>query len=234
MSNPPAKWQDSPVVAPFVPTNIWRYCGLKNLNNTCYSNACLQALYTSNKTRNQLINNPQAGPFHHTLSNLFSRMFQQPLHQSSGGHWYFPSISPVKFNSQFRLTRPEFKHGQQHDAQEFLNFLLDVLHQETNRARTRQLNPTAMPVLNTPEEAWQYHTTYVDDSPYSMIFMGQMESTLTCLSCGHRSRTWNCFWQLQLSLTGNSGTSGQAVAQQNTRPLSVNDCLQELMAEEVI
>ena len=199
----------------------FRYCGLNNLNKCCYSNACLQVLYTLNKTRNYLMDTPHCGQFHSILSELFRQMAQQPLIPSANGKLHFyPAISPIKFNSLFRLLRPEFVRGQEQDAEEFLIFLLDVLHQESNVARRRP-NPSTTGTPQSAQEAWQHHTTFIDDSTLSRIFMGQIESLLTCLSCGHQSYTWSCFWQLQLDIP--------TMAKVPT----ISDCIRQFMAEEV-
>src|SRR5699024_2530357 len=56
------------------------------------------------------------------------------------------------------------------------------------------------PEPKTAEEAWNFHVKHIDDSYLSAMLMGQVESTLACLSCSHQSRSWTCIWQLQLQI----------------------------------
>lgn len=171
------------------------------------------------------MDNPHAGPLHGHLAELFTRMSKAEYNKSPGGRSYYPYIKPNKFNSAFRKLRPEFVKGEQHDAQEYLSWLLEKLHQETNVARSR-LRPAPRQEVTNAQEALQYQLQYMDESPYSKIYMGQLESTLTCLSCCHQSRSWEGFWQLQLNLPDEAQVQGKAV--------SLKGCLEIFMAEETL
>ena len=132
-TNPPIPTSATSATSPTLRIN---YCGLLNLGETCYSNACVQALYTFEKICRLILANASAGPFHKALSNLLRKMITTKWLEKDG--WSYPSvIAPKRFNFYFRLVRPEFELGQQHDAQEFLTFVLELLHFETNAARGR-------------------------------------------------------------------------------------------------
>ena len=100
-----------------------------------------------------------------------------------------PSVdSEELFNVQFRAVRREFAPHQMHDAQEYLTILLELIHQEVNAAKANcDRRPKEAPNFKSADEQWSYHQTFMDNSPLSKLFMGQMESTLTCLTCGHKS-----------------------------------------------
>src|SRR5699024_1220344 len=129
-------------------TRILR-CGLKNLGNTCYSNSCLQALFLSNKIRRYFLKNGGAenGAFHDTLCKLFQQMQKQNSDASSS----CAVIKPEEFNREFRRARPQFVRNEQHDAQEFLTMLLELVHNERNQAvksQSRSNEPKSA------QEAW--------------------------------------------------------------------------------
>src|SRR5699024_9666843 len=93
-------------------------------------------------------------------------------------------------------------------------------HQEENKACRNQV--CGRQPINA-QEAWNYHLARVDNSHYSRLFVGQLESSLTCQTCTNTSLSWNCFWQLPLHIGESDRTPG-----------SVEDCIREYSAVEVI
>ena len=205
------------------------YCGLENDQFVCYSNSVLQILYTCTRIRQYLLAHSNSGPLHTLLFNLFSAMVDQ--HKSHKPDTT-PKLNPEKqFNPEFRKVRPEFKRNEMHDAQEFLTILVELVHQEANAANANRAHrPTEAPDFASAAEQWSYHRTYVDDSPLSKLLMGQLESTLTCRTCGNKSRSWTAIWQLQLHLEPEDQSK---VTLGNDTPLNINDCIKEFTAPEV-
>lgn len=115
-----------------------------------------------------------------------------------------------------------FEQGRQHDAQEFLIFLLDMVHEDLNRAQaTKVLAET--PSNSSPEEAakaaWQNHlgehkSIVVD------VFQGQTRSTIKCLDCGADSSTFDPAMYFSLPIPESSS------------PLSLADLLKEFTKVE--
>ncbi|XP_017485284.1 PREDICTED: ubiquitin carboxyl-terminal hydrolase 21-like [Rhagoletis zephyria] len=135
----------------------------------------------------------------------------------------FGAVKPVEFCREFRKAKPQFRRNEQQDAQEFLSLLLDLLHDECNKAKKASKKeekgeilyetpsqpppqPPPPPPPATPsepsnaEEAWEQHVTNVDNSFFSKLLMGQSESCLTCQTCGNSSISWSSFWQLPLAV----------------------------------
>lgn len=93
--------------------------GLKNLNNTCYLNSVLQALYMTKSFRNNMLMLDHSGmPLFHEVQGLFALL-------------QYSNKSVVSPNSIVHIARPGgFTTGVQHDSSEFLLHLLDLLHEQ--------------------------------------------------------------------------------------------------------
>ena len=120
--------------------------------------------------------------------------------------------SRVSYNARrpARLKRfivqgaPQFAGMRQHDAQEFLVYLLNALHDDLNRGRARSGGPGFSPPANASEEElctlhWE-HYSLQNSSPIQELFCGQLLSTVRCSACGHVSRSCDPFWDLSLPL----------------------------------
>lgn len=101
-------------------------------------------------------------------------------------------ISPVPFREALIKFAPQFKGKEQHDSQEFLNFLLDGVHEDCNLIIKRPPPPKE----NTEEEArfeklpdWQASgiawERYLErnSSIVVSLFQGQFRNRMTCLTC---------------------------------------------------
>lgn len=228
----------SPPPKASVATNSLHYCGIRNLGFTCYVNSILQVLYNCDSIRTLIRTKKTLGPFHKELGSLFDRMYGKPMRKAADGNIYYPSVRPNTFLTAFRAKQPEFVKDEQHDAQEFFYFLLNFLHTETNEALKQSAEPSAATApttasLNRAHEAWSHQVNDIDNSPYSRLFMGQMESTLSCLGCGHQSRSWECFWQLQLEIPDGGDGKKDLVAAIETVP-TLSRCIEHFLAVEVM
>ena len=201
-----------------------RYCGLYNDGFTCYINSVLQIIYQTKPLRSYFsVKNDTLGPFHAHLAGLFETMDHKAIAYLD--ETVYPATSAEQFTNLFRTAKPEFRAHQQHDCQEFFAILLELVHQEANQVKKRD-KPTELSEPKTAQEAWDDHVAHVDNSYLSNLFMGQMESTLSCLSCGHKSLSWSAFWQLQLQIVPDS-------LQHDLPPVTLQDCIKNLTAEEV-
>lgn len=101
-------------------------------------------------------------------------------------------LSPVTFRDQICRFAPQFRGSDQHDAQEFLGFLLDGLHEDLNYVVQKPL-----PVEMTPEREHDLETLPAqvmsmrewdiyrrrNDSFVVQCFQGQFRNQMKCLTC---------------------------------------------------
>ncbi len=135
-------------------------CGLKNLGNSCYINSILQCLSSIDLFRTWLLldeyeSRLKKNTFKHeslvlNLSGLFKQMW---FHHSK--------ISPVGIKKIMGSVCDTFRNNEQQDSHEFLNVLLDNIHDEV-------CSKVTMRFENVPNDVYKY-----------MDFMEYYETELT-------------------------------------------------------
>ncbi|GAW08072.1 ubiquitin carboxyl-terminal hydrolase 4 [Lentinula edodes] len=119
------------------------------------------------------------------LTRAFSRLVHDIWHGD------MPYITPNDFRRTLCSLNAQYIGTSQHDSQEFLSFLLDSIHEDTNRIMARK------PITRTPEEeerlenlpqqiAGEYEWQVWRQSNDSIIvdfFQGMFRNQLRCMKC---------------------------------------------------
>lgn len=180
-------------------------CGLHNIGNTCYMNTALQCLsHLEPLTRYFLTREFEAHINKHNplgSGGLLARAYATLL----AGLWEGSerSIAPYDLRKVMIKLEPQFGGFQQHDCQEFLNFVLDRLHEDLNRVITKPSTPVVegngTDDARVAAEAWDNHLKR-NQSVIVDLLHGQCKSTLICPQCARVSITFDPFMTHTLQL----------------------------------
>ncbi|XP_078062104.1 ubiquitin carboxyl-terminal hydrolase 21-like isoform X2 [Mustelus asterias] len=210
--------------------------GLRNLGNTCFMNAILQCLSHTQGLRDYCIHREYQlegngyGKKRCELMDAFANVISALWDPSSSG-----CVNPIQFQQKFQKFVPHFAGYSQQDAQEFLRFLMDRLHIEINRKTRKTPNIMSlsrarvssdnMDRLRDDEKSMQMWKRYLerDDSKIVDLFVGQLNSTLRCATCGHKSTTFEVFCDLSLPIPKKLSVGGRVL---------LSECLSLFTAEE--
>jgi ubiquitin C-terminal hydrolase len=183
-------------------------CGLSNLGNTCYMNSAVQCISYIPLLRAYLI----SGRFRkHGEVN-----FDNPL--GTGGKvleelaileetiWSgkFGVRYPSRFRNQLGRCLSQYSSNDQQDAQEFLNDLLDSLHEDSNKVikkpyvealEDRWVDRSDLHQVG--EETWRRYLRR-NRSIIANIGMGQVLNRVTCPVCEYTSHNFDPFNMLSI------------------------------------
>ncbi|XP_077590336.1 ubiquitin carboxyl-terminal hydrolase 31 [Stigmatopora nigra] len=189
--------------------------GLKNHGNTCFMNAILQCLSNTELFAEYLVleqhredtaneeDKPKTNGVH--LQKKVCQAKGEVTEQLSDlvrALWtfeYTPQHSR-EFKNAVSRNATQFKGNAQHDAQEFLLWLLDRVHEDLNT-----VNPMARPTMRPPIEE-DDQTKEGPSPPLSAgsfvqeLFQAQYRSSLTCPHCQKQSNTFDPFLCISLPI----------------------------------
>ncbi|XP_044716257.1 ubiquitin carboxyl-terminal hydrolase domain-containing protein [Hirsutella rhossiliensis] len=193
------------------------YTGLNNPRNWCYANSTLQSLlgspgfgreladsewvhkYSVPRKEDEKIDPPQL--MVRILSNLFHWM-------STGTFETMKAQTLMDYSRQLcKSSEAESQFGGSHqqDAQEFMSFIMEQLHDETNPCRNKAGNakqPTTSgrPLVRAAMEYWANHSEF-NQSIIDRYWRGIELSTVKCMECDTRTHTFSPFGLIPVPVT---------------------------------
>ncbi|XP_061592825.1 ubiquitin carboxyl-terminal hydrolase 19 isoform X2 [Cololabis saira] len=181
------------------------FTGLVNLGNTCFMNSVIQSLSNTRELRDYFhdrafeaeinCSNPlgTGGRLAISFAVLLRALWKGTHH----------AFQPSKLKAIVASKASQFTGYAQHDAQEFMAFLLDGLHEDLNRIQNKPYTETVDSDGRldevVAEEAWQRHKMR-NDSFVVDLFQGQFKSKLVCPTCSKVSITFDPFLYLPVPL----------------------------------
>ncbi|KAI1890188.1 hypothetical protein AGOR_G00171110 [Albula goreensis] len=200
--------------------------GLRNLGNTCFMNSIIQCLSNTHNLRDYCLHNSHRRDLNNNSRNTalmeeFAKLIQT-MWTSTGSE----AVSPSEFKTQIQKYAPRFVGYNQQDAQEFLRFLLDGLHNEVNRVTVRPRGHVEdFDHLPDDEKGKRMWNKYLEreDSKIVDLFVGQLKSSLTCSDCGYCSTVFDPFWDLSLP-----------ISKKSYGEVSLMDCVRLFTKEDVL
>ena len=205
--------------------------GLINFSVTCYMNATVQCLsgtipvaqfFLDNRWRDFVQKNWKGseGIMPGIFANVVRALWRGDV----------SSVRPSSLRNFSGRLNPEWGVDRQQDAKEYLDFLLDTLHEDLNQNwRRNPLHPLTTeqemvrertPIAQVSLTEWNRYT-HREASFISEIFAGQHASRLRCTTCGNTSTTYEAFYSISVEIP----RSGRG---------DIRECLRSYCQEEML
>uniref|UniRef100_A0A4W6FRQ4 ubiquitinyl hydrolase 1 n=1 Tax=Lates calcarifer TaxID=8187 RepID=A0A4W6FRQ4_LATCA len=154
--------------------------GLKNHGNTCFMNAVVQCLSNTDLLAEYLGLEHARGEVTEQLASLVRALWTLE---------YTPQLS-VEFKSIVAKYGSQFRGNSQHDALEFLLWLLDRVHEDASPSSNNNSNSSS-----TSSQQPRGRHSFVQEH-----FQAQYRSSLTCPHCLKQSNTFDPFLCISLPI----------------------------------
>jgi ubiquitin carboxyl-terminal hydrolase 8 len=202
--------------------------GMHNLGNSCFLNSIIQCLNHIEPLTQFFLK----GDYVHDMNR------KNPL--GSGGRvatayasllkeiWSnkYSALAPRMLKQTVAIFAPQFNNSYQHDSQEFCQFLMDGLHEDCNRVKSKpyveELEGFGMEDEKAAVETWRKHLLR-HDSVIVDHFQGMHRSHLTCPGCGRESIKFDVYSTISVPL---------AEDKNGLSAIKLEDCIEKFMEGE--
>ncbi|KAI5954277.1 DOA4 [Candida jiufengensis] len=217
------------------PSQIDFKTGLVNLGNSCYMNCMIQCLVSTPLTPffftsyKQHINYKNILGTKGQVTEAFADLMLNMLKNKNGVY------NPTRFKKTMGQFSQQFKSCDQQDCIEFLNFLLDGIHEDLNqmaildakeKQKITELTPEQeksreiLPIRQASTIEWERYLKL----NFSIVvdqFQGQYLSRLKCLTCKFTSTSYNAFSILSIPVP-------------NKEKVNLQNCIDEFLTTELL
>ena len=187
--------------------------GLTNLGSSCYMNSSLQCLFATKELtdfylyyfKEESINKKNVLGTGGLITSAYVNLLLT-INNTTNDKFITPDI----FRIILGLCSKQFEGNQQEDAHEFLNYMLDMLHEDINRVINKleiNQNDNSKNIKNISDEQkslidWNYFLKR-NQSVLIDLFYGQYKSSVICPICNFKSINFNSFLGLELPIIKN-------------------------------
>lgn len=185
--------------------------GLSNLGNTCFLNAAVQCLSNTDVLREYFLRKCYRAEINRT--NVLGSKGAIAIAQGQLIQRLWcgkTSVAPQRLRETVIKHAPQFQGYEQHDSQEFLNFVIDALHEDLNRIvkppYVERQDSNLRPDHVVAAESWEGHQKR-NRSVVVDLLHGQLKSTLRCKHCQFVSVSFDPFTFLTLPLPTENETT---------------------------
>lgn len=191
--------------------------GLANCGNTCYMNSAIQCLRTIPGLTEYFLRTRRMRSQSDVVKAYGTLVFEMwNENQTILPKTFMAAVSAAGFKQVHR----------QHDSQEFLIRLMDMLHQGLRVTNSIEQSQK----YKKEEQAWYNFLKHDGDSILIRLFWAQLISVVRCENCGTESSTFDPYSYLSLPLPMLAPVQGQGQAQVT----DIVDCFDQFGEEDLL
>ncbi|KAM0281689.1 hypothetical protein ACHAQH_003420 [Verticillium albo-atrum] len=192
--------------------------GLNNPHNWCYANSLIQSLRLSpgfggelaNKDWDKIYVLPRKSDEKSDHPRLMARIIANLFYWMAEGS--FPVMKAqtlMDYSLSLCSANPvqQFGSSRQQDASEFMIWLMDALHQETNTKRDKEIDEkTIAPNMSNDRSMiqgateWWNNYSVANQSIIDRYWRGVQAQVVTCTKCNNRTWSWTQFDTIMLHI----------------------------------